>query len=144
MFAPIARRVLRFLRDTPEEELRHRLRGWRKRALLRAIFRAVPGRFDRRRGAQLNSVVEIRLRGLRDEPDQVFQLHLRGGRCRVRRRRLEQARVLIACDDMPFLKLVAGAASGPDLFMRRRLDIDGDLFFALRLPTLFRVPSRKG
>jgi predicted lipid carrier protein YhbT len=74
----------------------------------------------------------------------VFQLQMRGGRCKVRRRRLETARVLIECDDMPFLKLVAGAASGPDLFMRKRLDIDGDLLFAMRLPALFRVPRRKG
>ena len=40
-----------------------------------------------------------------------------------------------------FLKLVTNNASGPMLFLRGRLKIDGDLMLASRLTGLFRIPG---
>ena len=40
-----------------------------------------------------------------------------------------------------FLKLVTNNASGPGLFLRGRLKLDGDVMLASRLAGLFSVPG---
>ena len=42
---------------------------------------------------------------------------------------------------MPFLRLVTGAESGPAMFMTGKIKIKGDLMFASRMTSFFRIPG---
>jgi putative sterol carrier protein len=48
--------------------------------------------------------------------------------------------VTLVVDPVNFLKLVTGNANGPELFLRRKLRIKGDLIFAAQVPGLFTIP----
>jgi putative sterol carrier protein len=53
----------------------------------------------------------------------------------------EDPKLTIATDPVPFLKLVTGQESGPAMFMKGKLKIQGDLMFATRLTSFFKIPS---
>jgi putative sterol carrier protein len=53
----------------------------------------------------------------------------------------EDPKVTIIAAPVPFLKLVTGQESGPAMFMTGKLKLKGDLMFASRMTSFFRVPS---
>ncbi len=53
----------------------------------------------------------------------------------------ERPKMAITADPVPFLKLVTGQESGPTMFMTGKLKIEGDLMFASRMTSFFRIPS---
>jgi putative sterol carrier protein len=57
---------------------------------------------------------------------------------------VDEPRVRIAAAPVPFLKLVTGQESGPAMFMTGRLKLSGDLLFASRMTSFFRIPSASG
>jgi putative sterol carrier protein len=56
----------------------------------------------------------------------------------------ENPRVTLTMAPVPFLKLVTGQQSGPVMFMTGKLKLEGDVMFASRLTSFFRIPSRPG
>lgn len=52
----------------------------------------------------------------------------------------EDPRLTIIVAPVPFLKLVTGQESGPVLFMKGRLKVEGDLMFASQVSSFFRIP----
>jgi putative sterol carrier protein len=65
----------------------------------------------------------------------------RGGEVKVSSEPVEQPRVTIKAAPVPFLRLVTGQQSGPAMFLTGKLKIDGDLLFASRMTSYFRIPS---
>ena len=53
----------------------------------------------------------------------------------------DSPKLTVTADPVPFLKLVTGQESGPTMFMKGKLKIEGDLMFATRLTSFFRIPS---
>ncbi len=53
----------------------------------------------------------------------------------------ENPKLAIIADSVPFLKLVTGQEAGPVMFMSGKLKIEGDLMFASRMTSFFRIPS---
>jgi putative sterol carrier protein len=49
--------------------------------------------------------------------------------------------VTLTTDVLSFVKLTAGKAKGPQLFMTGKLKISGDLMFATRIMDFFEVPQ---
>ena len=45
---------------------------------------------------------------------------------------------------MTFPKLVTGQQSGPVLFMTGKLKLEGDVMFASRMTSFFRIPKAAG
>ena len=54
---------------------------------------------------------------------------------------MEDPKVKITTAPVSFLKLVTGQQSGPVMFMTGKLKLDGDVMFAARLTSFFRIPS---
>jgi putative sterol carrier protein len=54
---------------------------------------------------------------------------------------VDRPRVKITTKPVAFLKLVTGQQSGPVMFMTGKLKLDGDVMFASRLTSFFRIPS---
>jgi putative sterol carrier protein len=53
----------------------------------------------------------------------------------------DQPKVAITTGPVHFLKLVTGQLSGPVLFMTGKLRLEGDVMFASRMTSFFRIPS---
>src|SRR5690242_12135915 len=56
----------------------------------------------------------------------------------------EKPRVAIKTGPVHFVKLVTGQQSGPVMFMTGKLKLEGDVMFASRLTSFFRIPSAAG
>jgi putative sterol carrier protein len=56
----------------------------------------------------------------------------------------EQPRVTLTAAPVPFLKLVTGQQSGPVMFLTGKLRIEGDVMFASRMSSFFRIPTAAG
>ncbi|HSD23444.1 MAG TPA: SCP2 sterol-binding domain-containing protein, partial [Solirubrobacterales bacterium] len=66
------------------------------------------------------------------------------GACRASDSPGRDPKVTIKTSGVHFLKLAAGKASGPVLFMTGRLRLDGDVMLASRLTSFFRIPTASG
>jgi putative sterol carrier protein len=115
-----------------------------RRPLLDVIFRQMPRHLVREQARTVDAIVDWRIRGGRAGRVDRYQIAIRDGRCRVNRNPIESPRATIEVDAVDFLRLAAGLAQGPELFMSGKLKIDGDLMFTASLPSLFRIPSARG
>jgi predicted lipid carrier protein YhbT len=133
-----------FIRRRSDADLDSLMHGWRRRPLLWAIFRLVPRRFDREAAAGEAALIEVRVADRRrDRPDR-RQLLMARGRCAVSRHGLGEPDSVVSFDAVAFLRFVAGQQRPRDLFLGRRMSVDGSLFLAAELPSLFRLPGRPG
>ncbi|HKH22476.1 MAG TPA: SCP2 sterol-binding domain-containing protein, partial [Solirubrobacterales bacterium] len=75
----------------------------------------------------------------------VYEAVIRDGAVTVNEEQtVENPRVTITMAPVQFLKLVTGQKSGPVMFMTGKLKLDGDVMFASRLTSFFRIPSASG
>ena len=69
------------------------------------------------------------------------QLLIGGGRCSVSRHERGEADSVITFDPVAFLRFAAGQQGARDLFVSRRVSVDGSLLAAAELPSFFRFPK---
>jgi putative sterol carrier protein len=137
----VARRFARFVENSSEERLRWAVSGWRRRFVLGGIFRQMPRRLNREQAKNTDVAVDWKIRGAPDDGVDHFQVIIKHGKCRVTRRPSESPRATIELDAVDFLRLAAGVAEGPQLFMAGKIRIEGDVMFTAQLASLFRIPS---
>src|SRR6266566_7668475 len=65
---------------------------------------------------------------------------IHGGACEVRPGHAENPKVTLTTDLVNFVKMIAGAANGTQLFMTGKLKLSGDMMFALKIESLFERP----
>jgi putative sterol carrier protein len=70
-----------------------------------------------------------------------YEVIFADGACRASDSPEREPRVTIKVKGVHFLKLAAGKASGPVLFMTGKLKLEGDVMLASRLTSFFRIPS---
>ncbi len=114
------------------------------RMILRALPRAIAGRFDPGAAGDLQALFELRVRDPGGGAPERFWLSVAAGRCEVSSLAAGSsgavgASVTVGAGDL--IRLVTGAAGWPALLSAGRLELDGDPFLALRFPTLFRLPA---
>ncbi len=123
-----------------DDQLAEIVEGSQRETALREIFARVAEHFDPAR-AKGDSVVHFQIVGREDGGSDDFEVIVRDGKCEVSEDPSEQPRVTLKVEPVPFLKLVSGQASGPELFMSGKLKIEGDLMFAPQIATMFRIPT---
>jgi putative sterol carrier protein len=123
-----------------DEQLAQIMEGPQREVALREIFARVAEHFDPAR-AKGDSVVHFQIVGRPDGGSDDFQVVVRDGRCEVSEDLSEEPRVTLKVEPVPFLKLISGQASGPELFMSGKLKIEGDLMFAPQIASMFRIPT---
>jgi putative sterol carrier protein len=70
-----------------------------------------------------------------------YEVVFADGACRAGDSPEREPKVTIKVGGVEFLKLAAGKASGPVLFMTGKLKLEGDVMLASRLTSFFRIPS---
>jgi putative sterol carrier protein len=103
------------------------------------IFEGMRKRFrpDRARGE--DAVIQFVVTDRGDEHP--YAVTIREGSCRVEQALAPEPRVTLTSDLLTFVKLTAGKAAGPTLFLQGKLRISGDLMFAPRIMSFFEVPK---
>ena len=137
----VARGFARTVARSPEKRLRTFVSGWRRPLVLNAIFRQMPKRLKREQAKDVDAAIDWKLRGGREGRVDHYQVTIRDGKARSTRRPEDDPRATLELDAVDFLRLAAGVAAGPELFMSGKLKIEGDLMFTATLPAMFRVPS---
>ena len=66
---------------------------------------------------------------------------IHGGACEVHSGHAENPKVTLTTDLVNFVKMIAGAANGTQLFMTGKLKLSGDMMYAMKIESLFERPT---
>jgi putative sterol carrier protein len=125
-----------------DDQIREGLSGPIRERALEEIFRRMEEHFDAAKARDVDAVIHWRIGGRPDGGYDQYESVIRDGSCTVTRGGDGDPRVAFQVDDpVDFLRLVTGNANGPMLFMTGKLKISGDMLFAARVQSFFRIPG---
>jgi putative sterol carrier protein len=136
----VTRVFIRRVRGSSDEELERMMRGLRRRIVLRAIFRAMAARLDRREAAGLDAVIAFDILDRKGRHDH-WQLQIERGSPRAVRNGTADPTVALRMSTPTFLRVVTGTSKAPMLYLRGKIGISGDVLFATELAGYFRIPQ---
>ena len=109
--------------------------------VLGEVFRRMADHAEPERIADLDAIIHFRITDAPGGGVDVYEVAIRDGACDVREEPgTEDPKVSFEIAPVPFLRLVTGAESGPAMFMTGKIKIKGDLMFASRMTSFFRIP----
>ena len=113
-----------------------------RKRILDEIFGRMADHTDPAQIKDVDATVHFKIKDAPGGGEDVYEAVIRDGSVTVSDEpTTDSPKLAIAADPVPFLKLVTGQDSGPALFMKGELKIEGDLMFATRLTSFFRIPS---
>jgi putative sterol carrier protein len=112
-----------------------------RRMVLDEIFRRMSEHAEPHQIEGVDAVVHFEITGAPDGGSDVYEAVIRDGRVEVSNDPKEQPKVKVTTAPVTFVKLVTGQKSGPVLFMTGKLKLEGDVMFASRITSFFRIPS---
>jgi putative sterol carrier protein len=112
-----------------------------RRLILDEIFKRMSEHAEPQQIEGVDAVVHFEITDAPDGGSDVYETVIRNGRVEVSDEPSEQPKVKIKTAPVPFLKLVTGQQSGPVLFMTGKLKLEGDVMFASRMTSFFRIPT---
>lgn len=107
-------------------------------SVLDRVFQVMEERFVPERAGGVNAVAQFTIRDAGDS--HVYNLTIADGTCKTGRGAAEAPTVSLSTDLVNYLKLIAGKANGPMLFMGGKLQVQGDFMLAQRLMAFFDTP----
>lgn len=111
--------------------------------LLEEIFNRWPSQFDPARARDVNAVIDWEITNPEGGEDR-WQIAIKDGTCSVARNGEAAPDLTFRVGPVEFVKLIAGAESGPKLFVFGKLKIRGNLMLAARVQGFFRMPTAGG
>ena len=131
--------------EVPDEQLAEGMANPEGRKLvLDEIFRRMSEHADPSRIEGIDAVVHFEITDAPGGGSDVYEAVIRDGKVEASNEPKEQPKVKITTAPVPFLKLVTGQQSGPVLFMTGKLKLEGDVMFASRMTSFFRIPTGAG
>jgi putative sterol carrier protein len=112
-----------------------------RKMVLDEIFKRMSEHAEPSKLEGVDAVVHFEITGAPDGGSNVYEAVIRGSKVVVSDEPKEQPKVKITTGPVPFLKLVTGQQSGPVLFMTGKLKLEGDVMFASRMTSFFRIPT---
>ena len=132
----------RFIGWLGAERLRRIMAGQRRRGmLLGLVFGAMPRAVSRRARERENVVIGWRITGRADGRTDLRQLVIENGTAELVPGEPREADLEISIDGADLLLVATGNAFAPALFLRERIELEGDLWLAMRLERIFRISS---
>jgi len=111
-------------------------------AVLGEVFGRMAEHVEPNRIAGLDAIVHFRITEAPDGGVDIYEVAIKDGACEVHDEpTTEEPKVSFEIAPVPFLRLVTGVESGPAMFMTGRIKITGDLMFASRMTSFFRIPG---
>ena len=125
-------------------QLSELIHGPLRKQVLDEIFGRMAEHVEPAQMAGLDAIVHFKIL---DRPEDQgggydhYEVIFADGGCRASDSSKREPKVTIKVSGVNFLKLAAGKASGPVLFMTGKLRLEGDVMLASRLTSFFRIPS---
>jgi putative sterol carrier protein len=140
--AQVADGIGKLVRESSPERLEQVMRSPARKAILEGIFWQMPKQIDPAQAAGVKSSIRWNITGRPDDGTDVYQLQLDDGRCRViKGTGGPDPRMTITIDGVEFLRLVTGNSDPMKAYFKGRIKISGDVMFAAKLASLFRMPG---
>lgn len=132
--------------QVPDEQLAEGMANPEGRKLmLDEIFKRMGEHVEPNQVEGVDAVVHFKITDAPGGGADVYEVVIKDGRVEVTDEpTAESARTTITMAPVPFLRLVTGQQSGPVMFMTGKLKLEGDVMFASRLTSFFRIPSTSG
>ena len=130
--------------EASDRQLAELIHGPLRKQVLDEIFGRMADHVEPSQVGNLDAVVHFKIL---DRPEEQgggydhYEVIFADGACRASDSPDHDPRVTIKVNGVHFLKLAAGKASGPVLFMTGKLKLEGDVMLASRLTSFFRIPS---
>jgi putative sterol carrier protein len=143
-FAP--EQFAELIASASDDQLSEIIHGPLRKQVLDEIFSRMAEHVELAQIAGLDAVVHFRIL---DRPEDQgggydhYEVVFADGACRASDSPEREPKVTIKVGGVNFLKLAAGKASGPVLFMTGKLKLEGDVMLASRLTSFFRIPSAR-
>ena len=115
-----------------------------RRMVLDEIFRRMAEHAQPDQIEGVDAVVHFEITGKPEGGSDVYEAVIGNGQVQVSNEPASKPRVKITTAPVTFLKLVTGQQSGPVLFMTGKLKLEGDVMFASRMTSFFRIPTAAG
>lgn len=116
-----------------------------RKLILDEIFKRMSEHVEPAQVQGVDAIVHFKITDAPDGGVDVYEVVIGGGQVAVSGDpTTEQPRVAIKLGPVHFVKLVTGQQSGPVMFMTGKLKLEGDVMFASRLTSFFRIPSAAG
>ena len=115
----------------------------RRRLLLGLVFRAMPQAVSRRARERENIVIGWHITGRPDGRADLRQLVIGDGSAELVDGEPHDADLEISMDGADLMLVATGNAFAPALFLRERIELEGDLMLAARMEGIFRMPGRR-
>jgi putative sterol carrier protein len=113
-----------------------------RKMVLDEIFKRMADHVEADKIRGIDAVVHFTITGAPGGGSDTYEAVIRDGKIDVSSEpTVEHPKVRITTAPVSFLKLVTGQQSGPVMFMTGKLKLDGDVMFAARLTSFFRIPS---
>jgi putative sterol carrier protein len=133
--------LARLIREVPDQDLDALMQSDQRPVVLGEIFDRMAEHFRPDSARGMDAVVHFKVLDRPGGGYDHYEVVLRDGTCRVSERPVSEPAVTIRVKPVDFLKLVTNNASGPALFLRGRLRLEGDVLLASRLTGLFNIPG---
>jgi putative sterol carrier protein len=115
-----------------------------RKMVLDEVFKRMAEHAEPDRIEGVDAVVHFTITGAPGGGADTYEAVIRDGEVTVNNPPAEQPKVTITTGPVSFLKLVTGQQSGPVMFMTGKLKLDGDVMFASRMTSFFRIPTAAG
>ena len=113
-----------------------------RKRILDEIFKRMEEHVEPSQVEGVDAIVHFKITDAPDGGIDVYEVVIGGGQVAVSGDpTTEQPRVAIKTGPVHFVKLVTGQQSGPVMFMTGKLKLEGDVMFASRLTSFFRIPT---
>jgi putative sterol carrier protein len=136
-----ATEISRLVREVPDGDLAKLMASDQRPVVLGEIFGRMAEHYRPEKAGGVEAVVHFKVLDRPEGGYDHYEIVLRDGACTLSPSPAEKPDVTIKVKPVDFLKLVTNNASGPALFIRRRLKLDGDVMLASRLAGLFSIPG---
>jgi len=116
-----------------------------RQMVLDEIFRRMSEHVEPGAIEGVDAVVHFKITDAPGGGDDTYEVAIRDGAVKVNSEAAtEQPKLTLTAAPVPFLKLVTGQESGPVMFLTGKLRIEGDVMFASRMTSFFRIPTATG
>jgi putative sterol carrier protein len=134
-------RISRLVREVPDGDLAKLMASDQRPVVLGEIFGRMAEHFRPEQARAIDAVVHFKVLDRPGGGYDHYEIVLRGDACTLSEAPAANPDVTIRVKPVDFLKLVTSNASGPMLFIRGRLKLEGDVMLASRLAGLFSIPG---
>jgi putative sterol carrier protein len=107
--------------------------------VLDRTFHGMQEAFDPSKAQGMEAVVQWVVTD--DGQEHPYALKISGGACILEPGMADSPKTTLTTDLVSYLRIIAGQAQGPSLFMTGKLKVAGDLMFAQQVSALFRPPA---